>query len=210
MNREGDRLEGTPNPELEEKHAVLTNDAARQRLQGDRAEANFDRGFRDVTSEGDKAVAQRLRDQSDAEFKETHQELLKRSTNSELSFSEPKDEMINVRRIAPPRITDPGHNSDTPEFWYEHGRSPQEYLDAGEKYRTIRTRLNEGASFEDLKRDKDLGGAVNFWYGDPVRVEGYKGRYFADDGIHRVELAQRLGLGEIPAKVRYAIPRGSS
>jgi hypothetical protein len=212
MCGEREQSEGSAASELTDRHELEGIEAARRYLETDRRERLVEAPSGHITSDGDRIAAERLRQHSDAEFARAHKALIWDAAKGNITFAEPQDEMVDARRIAPPRVTRPDHCADTPGFWNEHGRSAQEYFQVGRKYRDIRVRLNDGASLENLRKDNELGDAANFWYrnDDHVQLEEYKGRYFVDAGFHRVELAQRLELGEIPAKVRHARPKGSA
>jgi len=85
-----------------------------------------------------------------------------------------------------------------------HDNGPDYYRKMGESYPKLQEQWKSGRTVKELAKDPDLKDAATFWYGKPpIRLEHYKDSYFCDEsGHHRVALAHRYQLEEIPAQVR--------
>ena len=108
---------------------------------------------------------------------------------------------VAVGDILPIVHSHPDWNEETPNFWYHHSRTPEEYDDLAKKYEVIRTKMKKGVSLDVLERDKDVMLVIDRWWSkmDPVKLVRFKGSYFVVSGLHRVALAMKHGLDEIPA-----------
>jgi hypothetical protein len=98
-------------------------------------------------------------------------------------------------------------NEAHPDFWSHHGNSPEFYDSMASAYPLLRDRLAQGESADEIKKDSISKTAFEFWWGtsDQVKVTKFKDSYFIDEaGFHRVALAKKNGLGEIPCLVTEA------
>ncbi|MGO9613903.1 MAG: hypothetical protein ACLPX5_12825 [Dissulfurispiraceae bacterium] len=115
-------------------------------------------------------------------------------------------EYVAVGDILPIVYSHPYWNENNPNFWYHHAKAPEDYDDLARKYQVIRTKMEEGASLNSLAAHKDLRLAIDCWWSkrDPVRLVKFKSSYFVVSGLHRVALAMKHNLTEIPAVVSEA------
>jgi hypothetical protein len=113
---------------------------------------------------------------------------------------------VVVDDILPISYSRPAWNEKTPNFWCHHSRTPEDYDDLARKYQKIQAKIKEGTSLRALKWDKDLRLAIDRWWskGDPVSLVRFKRSYFVVSGLHRVALAMKHNLSEIPAVVSEA------
>lgn len=120
-----------------------------------------------------------------------------------IEFKEAGEKYVNIVHIRTLENGDHEWNDDNEHFWRHHGNPPEFYDSMPVKYRVIRERLAAGETLEDLKLDEELRPAVEFWWSksDPVRLTHFQDSYFVEQGFHRVTLAKREGLGEIPCSV---------
>ena len=113
---------------------------------------------------------------------------------------------VAVGNILPIVYSHPDWNENTPNFWYHHSRTPEDYDNFARKYQVVRTKMTEGASLHSLSKHKDLRLAIDRWWSktEPVRLVRFKSSYFVVSGLHRVALAMKHSLIEIPAVVSEA------
>jgi hypothetical protein len=113
---------------------------------------------------------------------------------------------VAVGEILPIVYSHTDWNENTQNFWYQRSRTPEDYDDFAKKYQVILTKVKEGASLHSLTKHKDLRLVIDRWWSDmdPVRLVRFKSSYFVVSGLHRVALAIKHNLTEIPAVVSEA------
>jgi hypothetical protein len=112
--------------------------------------------------------------------------------------------MVRSDQIVPLSITEPELQVQSEMFWHHHGNEPDYYRKMGEAYPKLYEQLKNGRPREELANDREFKDIVAFWYGNPtIKIDQFKNSYFCDEsGRHRVALAHRFRLEEIPAQVR--------
>lgn len=123
-----------------------------------------------------------------------------------IEFKEASEKYVKIVDIRALENGDHEWNDDNEHFWRHHGNAPEFYDSMPSKYRAVRERLAGGETLEHLKLDEELRPGVEFWWSksDPVRLTHFQGSYFVEQGFHRVTLAKRESLGEIPCSVAEA------
>lgn len=124
-----------------------------------------------------------------------YQKFQKELQSGSIEFKERAERYVQARDILAPK--------EYRDFWSHHGNTRETYDSMAEGYRAIRDQMGHGKSLDELRVDKNLRPAIEFWWSkhDPVSLYHYQGNYIADSGFHRIALAQALDLGEIPAEV---------
>jgi hypothetical protein len=127
-----------------------------------------------------------------------------------IQFSEGGEKYVNVGDIRGIENEGYGWDESNEDFWHHHGNPPEFYHSMPQKYRELRERLAGGESLDELRVDDDLRLAVEFWWSksDLLRVTHFQDSYFVEQGFHRVALAKRENLGEIPCSVVEASLKG--
>ena len=109
--------------------------------------------------------------------------------------------------VNPESIAMPVHDVRE-EFWNRKVHTVDMYDQLGERYKDVKSWVDNGKDWEVLKQDPELSKAVDFWLHErPVKLIGYKESFRVDgDGRHRVAVAKLYGHDDLlqPASVRYA------
>lgn len=99
-----------------------------------------------------------------------------------------------------------GVDTSDPNFWNHHGYDKQNYMQLAENLPEVQSRLEQGATYEELRSDPALAATARAYYGPdtPITIEKQAdgSLAFGSDGRHRIAAAQELGYN-VDAQVIY-------
>jgi hypothetical protein len=139
--------------------------------------------------------------------KQNHQEFMAQFLGRNIEFKKTGRTYVEPSDIMALQDGDSEWNEGHPDFWSHHGNPPEFYDSMAREYPSLRERLARGESAEELKHDPESKTAFEFWWASQIKskLQNSKGSYFVDEaGFHRVALAKKNGLGEIPCLVTEA------
>ena len=107
-----------------------------------------------------------------------------------------------------------GVDTSDPNFWNHHGYDKQNYMQLAERLPEVQSRIQQGATYDELRSDPELAATARAYYGpdNPITVEKQAdGSFtFGSDGRHRIAAAQELGY-DVDTQViyDYGLPPGN-
>lgn len=150
---------------------------------------------------------QNPKENRDLIHKQNYQEFMAQFLERNIEFKETERTFVDANDIMTLKDGDNEWNEGHEDFWRHHGNAPEFYELMAREYPLLRKRLAAGESVEQLRLDPKSKTAAEFWWGtsDQISLTKFKDSYFVEEaGFHRVALAKKNGLGEIPCLVKEA------
>ncbi|MFY9619767.1 MAG: hypothetical protein WAQ99_08130 [Pyrinomonadaceae bacterium] len=150
---------------------------------------------------------QNLKENRDLTHKQNYLEFMAQFLERNIEFKETGRTFVDASDIMTLKDGDNEWNEGHEDFWRHHGNAPEFYDSMAREYPLLRERLAAGESVEQLKLDPKSKTAAEFWWStsDQIKLTKFKDSYFVEEaGFHRVALAKKNSLGEIPCLVKEA------
>jgi hypothetical protein len=93
------------------------------------------------------------------------------------------------------------------EFWTQHNRSKEDYLELASKLPDVQVELANGKTLDAIKTNPELAACVSQYYSPDkmIKVYRYGNSYIFDgDGRHRILAAQTLGY-QMPVNITHIV-----
>jgi len=142
-------------------------------------------------------------DSYDKKLESIYTEYMDEVKHSNLKHIETAEKFVDANNIYVPSEAFKTRNPDDPQFWNHHSNTEKDYKKFAKEYTNLKSKVEQGATLEELQKGEGHKGAANFWFGErPIELVKYKGSYFLDgNGNHRVWLGKIHNLGDLPTHV---------